>query len=257
MFRQTQTLEERFWSKVDQNGPVIREDLGACWVFTGYRKANGYGYFRMPKASGNGWTSWNASRVAYYLTHPEFDLELSVLHHCDFPPCCRPDHLFQGTHLDNMADMRAKGRQLSGDRNPSRTHPGSVHRGEENHYARLTTEDVLTIRRRYASGERARDIAADFGIVQLHVNQIARGRVWAHVGEIVSAEVRQAHQRAHLRGENGGTAKLTTAQVLEMRRRHADGESATEMAGDYPIAVHSITGVLLGNSWKHVLMEAQ
>jgi len=35
---------------------------------------------------------------------------LWVLHRCDNPPCCRPDHLFLGTPADNTADMIAKGR---------------------------------------------------------------------------------------------------------------------------------------------------
>lgn len=33
-----------------------------------------------------------------------------VCHHCDNPPCYRPDHLFIGSHSENMADARRKGR---------------------------------------------------------------------------------------------------------------------------------------------------
>ncbi len=39
--------EERFWSKVDTNGPVPahRPELGPCWVWTGPTNADGYGRF--------------------------------------------------------------------------------------------------------------------------------------------------------------------------------------------------------------------
>jgi hypothetical protein len=37
----TQTLEDLFWAYVDKNGPVVCEDLGPCWIWTGPAQEEG------------------------------------------------------------------------------------------------------------------------------------------------------------------------------------------------------------------------
>jgi hypothetical protein len=39
------TPSERFWAKVDKNGPIpaYRPDLGPCWLWTASKRADGYG----------------------------------------------------------------------------------------------------------------------------------------------------------------------------------------------------------------------
>ena len=43
----TMPLEDRFWAKVDKNGPVPahRPELGPCWIWTAARFKRGYGKF--------------------------------------------------------------------------------------------------------------------------------------------------------------------------------------------------------------------
>lgn len=77
-----------------------------CWIWTGARnKINGYGKFRTGPSKTN-----NAHVVSWRLHFGEVPSGLWVLHKCDIPHCVNPEHLWLGTHLDNMQDMAKKGR---------------------------------------------------------------------------------------------------------------------------------------------------
>lgn len=84
------TLEERFWAKIDKDGPVPdwRPDLGPCWVWTAARHPFGYGAF----CPGNGDTV-AAHRWSYEHFVAAIPDGLEIDHLCRNPPCCRPDHL--------------------------------------------------------------------------------------------------------------------------------------------------------------------
>jgi hypothetical protein len=88
-----------FWDKVDKSDPA------GCWPWKGARHAQGYGAFRV------GSKYHRSSRLAYELVKGHIQSGLDVLHKCDNPPCCNPDHLFLGTDKDNAADRRRKGRR--------------------------------------------------------------------------------------------------------------------------------------------------
>lgn len=99
------TLAERFWEKV--------EKTDGCWLWTASLTNKGYGEFRLNEPS-----PILAHRVAYELAHGPIPPGLFVCHHCDNPPCVRPDHLFLGTQKDNAQDMVRKGRHA----NTKKTH---------------------------------------------------------------------------------------------------------------------------------------
>jgi len=101
----------------------------------------------------------------WLVTHGEIPAGICVLHHCDNRACCNPDHLYLGTKLDNARDRVRRKRE--GDR-----------RGEKNGRAKLTADDVRTIR---SSKTNQCVLAADYGISQAMVSQIQRGVAWRHI----------------------------------------------------------------------------
>jgi hypothetical protein len=147
-----------------------------CWIWTGSLDHDGYGRFWLNSKT------IQAHRVAYLLFCGEIDTGLWVLHSCDNPPCVKPDHLFLGTHQDNMDDKSMKGRQATGLRNGRYTHPESCVEGVRNGRSSLTEKDVLAIRSRYASGELVyRELACLFDVSIATVARIINREHWTHI----------------------------------------------------------------------------
>lgn len=76
-----------------------------CVEYAGTKWSNKE-YGRISYAGG----SWNAHRLAWTLANGSIPPGLIVCHKCDNPACINLEHLFLGTHSDNMEDMAAKGR---------------------------------------------------------------------------------------------------------------------------------------------------
>ena len=179
-----QTLEQRFWPKVQKSD--------GCWLWTGSKDARGYGRLKNPRT---GATPLKAHRVSWEVHFGPIPDELWVLHSCDNPPCVNPAHLFLGTQADNMRDMVQKGRQGSlvhperlarGDRHGSRLHPERLNppRGERHRSAKLTWAQVAEIRRLYAAGYITQQQLADqFGVALTTINPLLRGKTWRINGQ--------------------------------------------------------------------------
>ena len=144
-------IENRFWKKVDKNGP------NGCWNFTGAKLRGGYGGIKRKDGA-----QLKAHRFSYELHNGPIPIDLCVCHICDNPACVNPAHLFLGTVRENTHDMIAKGRKV-------------VSSGSKNGMAKLSNNDVSKIRN---DQRNQRDIANDYGISQSQVSCIKSRKSW-------------------------------------------------------------------------------
>jgi len=110
---------------------------GDCFVWCGPKISQGYGRFNVKRRY------YLAHRVAWIIKNGPIGDGLLILHKCDNPSCVKAEHLFVGTHRENMIDSGHKGRRNLQKR------PWLVE-GESNPAAKLTKEQIVEIRRRYA-----------------------------------------------------------------------------------------------------------
>lgn len=136
-----------------------REPSSGCWLWTAATHTHGYGKMW------DGETVTDAHRLSWTIYKGEIPKGMHVLHKCDVPCCVNPDHLFIGTHQDNMYDMNSKGRHVAP-------------RGAMNsHLTQSTIDEIRAIQGRLANGE-AKRLALHYGISTGGLYKIRRGDRW-------------------------------------------------------------------------------
>ena len=149
-----------------------------CWEWMWGKNTSGYGAYAALGQKA-------AHRVAWVRAFGAIPTGLHVLHRCDNPACVNPDHLFLGTHQDNMADLRVKGRAYAA-------------KGEANMSAKLTRTQVLQI---MADPRTCTEIAAEYGINATSVDNIRNGKTWSHLFNEEVRKERRSNGRRHLSPE--------------------------------------------------------
>jgi len=145
--------EAAFWNKIKKTD--------GCWEWQGKRRDDGRGVLMW-----KGKKDFRAHRLAYMLTYGPIPEGLDICHSCDNPPCCRPDHLFAGTRLENVRDAIAKGRAV---------------RGERVGNSKLGERQVREIRDMRRSGTRIQAIATAYGVSQSLIHKIVHRKRWRHL----------------------------------------------------------------------------
>lgn len=100
----TPRIVTRFQAKVKQGSSA------ECWPWTGGTISKGYGQFNAGRDAYGIQDTRYAHRVAFQIATGIDPHDAVVMHACDNPPCCNPNHLRLGTQAENMADAAGKGR---------------------------------------------------------------------------------------------------------------------------------------------------
>jgi hypothetical protein len=142
----------RGWPIAERLAFFSKQDANGCLIWQGALNSCGYGRISI---GGHGKCT-TAHRAAWEAKRGPIPAGLHVLHHCDVPACINVEHLFLGTHQENMADMASKVRAAK----------------------KLTPDIVRKIKS--ASGSQAA-VGAAYGVSQSTVYEIRKGDTWKHV----------------------------------------------------------------------------
>lgn len=155
------SVPQWLWDRVMYRTKKDANDRG-CWEWQGRVDRDGYGRIDI-----NG-RIYNPHRLSYLRHHGPLIEGMVVMHACDNPPCCNPDHLSLGTDADNHRDRTEKGR-------------GFIARGERNGSSKLTNDQVVEIRRLRAEGASSKALAERYAISTRLVQYVCAGGRWDHL----------------------------------------------------------------------------
>lgn len=200
---------ERLWSHVNKNGPLVYPELGQCWIWTGYMNRRGYGAVSLGSRQ---FGSIAVHRLSLLLAGVDITGK-NVCHRCDNPPCVRAAHLYAGSQAQNMADRSERGHFKKGS---------------------VPADIVLAIRRDRSTGIYASELALRYGISLTATWSILRGDTYAYLpmlNESYEESRREKCKNGHVRAifgyRDGGSGRRRCRQcvkdnhALEYQRRVA------------------------------------
>lgn len=136
--------------------------------------------------------------------------------------------------------------------------------GEKHHNHKLTENDVLDIRKRWAAcKESVQDIFEDYShkIGKSGFKKIYTWQTWTHLLPELNTASNKAWHKQNAKnlysfpGEQNPMSKLLDAQVIEARKRYQEGQTIKQIYEDYKhtgMALGSFRNTVCGHSRKNI-----
>jgi len=160
-----QRIIDRFFARLS---PVVTEK--GCIEWTGNLNDAGYGVIQDEQEGKAAF--YRAHRVAIYLRDGSIPNDREACHKCHNRKCVNADHLYVGTHKQNMNESYYQGRIP---KPPDLT-------GEKHHQAILTEKEVKRIRKMRKAGMKVTEIAPHFPQVSVFsLYDVCSGKSWSHL----------------------------------------------------------------------------
>lgn len=160
------SFKRRYWAKVSKNGPIHPVLGTACWLWTTSCESSGYGQIKADGTGRGNEVTLRAHKVGYELANGNITEDMCILHKCNNKRCVNPEHLYEGTQLDNSRDMVNDG-----------IHPCLGRTGEKHPLAKLTWEIVREIRAAKGIVPQLA-LAAKYGVSQPSISLIQNNKTW-------------------------------------------------------------------------------
>lgn len=93
---------ERFWGKVDKNGPIAEHMDTPCWLWTDAPSSTGYGLFWLKPRKV---LAHRLSYLMFYGVEPDNQAD----HRCFVRACVNPEHLRDATNQQNGQNRKRPG----------------------------------------------------------------------------------------------------------------------------------------------------
>lgn len=213
--------EERL--KVIFNKINYPDNEDECWIWTSYKNKDGYGM-----TSFEGKIHRLVHRIIFECYNGPIPDKMLVLHTCDNPPCCNPNHLFLGTVSDNVKDRVNKQRSASGERNNKAT---------------MTDQEIYQILTNINNGKykSIAQICQECHISRRIIENILRGENWLHI----SKDFDLKYLRSKIINPNCISNKLTEQQIEKIKYDVLKlGKSQNSTAKKYNIGISTVFNIV-------------